>query len=37
MFFIGDQFFPAFMMQVSATHKAACPVVGASGAFFILE
>ena len=31
MFFVEEQSFPAFMMQVSVTYEAACPVVGVSG------
>ena len=32
MFFIVEQFFPAFIMQANATHEPACPIVGVSDA-----
>ena len=37
MFFIVEQFSPAFVMQANAAHESACPVIGLSRTFFILE
>ena len=34
MFFIIEQFSPAFMVQANAAHEPACPVVGVSRTFF---